>query len=242
MSTATAASEDVVVVTDAVLASPLQVAENETKGDGLVNDATPCASASPPAQQALVSDNADLSPVNATSVSPDARSTNVPSSQTAAVAPAAGVVPTATVSQDDHEDASSAPSPNSQDDTAATSHAVAPATSTPRRVLRKTTAQRALTSAREDSPAGITDRVGFEDVDPSLPAAQPLPSSDTSSEDNFSLGLSSVSESDIEMRILREVKRGHTSSACSDEASDGRAETQRPKKPRPSSGRSKRAP
>ncbi|KAH6930035.1 hypothetical protein HPB50_008106 [Hyalomma asiaticum] len=69
-----------------------------------------------------------------------------------------------------------------------------------------------------------------------------LPSSDTSSEDSFSLGLSSVVESDIAMGTLREIKRGHTSSACSDEASDGRAETQRPKKPRPSSGRSKCAP
>ncbi|KAH6931757.1 hypothetical protein HPB50_000244 [Hyalomma asiaticum] len=66
-STATAASEDVV-----------EVAENETQGDGMVHDTTPCASASPPAQQALVADNAELSPVNATSVSPDARSTNVP--------------------------------------------------------------------------------------------------------------------------------------------------------------------
>ncbi|KAH6920405.1 hypothetical protein HPB50_028603 [Hyalomma asiaticum] len=122
--------------------------------------------------------------------------------------------------------------------TAAPSRVVAPATSTPRRVLRKTTAQRTLTPVREDSPAGSTGRVGFEDVDPSLPAAQPLPSS----EGSFSLGLSSVGESDIEMGTLREVKRGHTSSACSDEASDGRAETQRPKKPRPSSGRSKCAP
>ncbi|KAH6925728.1 hypothetical protein HPB50_008990 [Hyalomma asiaticum] len=243
-STATAASEDVAVVKDAVLASPLQVAENETQGDGSVHDATPCASASPPAQQALVSDNAELSPFNATSVSPDARSTNVPSSQAAAAsaAPAAAVVPTATASQGDHEDASSEPSPDSQDATAATSRAVAPATSTPRRVLRKTTAQKALASVREDSPAGKTERVGFEDDDPSLPAAQRLPSSDTSSEDSFSLGLSSVVESDIEMGTLREVKRGHTSSACSDEASDGRAETQRPKKPRPSSGRSKCAP
>ncbi|KAH6930036.1 hypothetical protein HPB50_008107 [Hyalomma asiaticum] len=49
-STAAAASEDVAVVKDAVLASPLQVAENETQGDGSVHDATPCASASPPAQ------------------------------------------------------------------------------------------------------------------------------------------------------------------------------------------------
>ncbi|KAH6930130.1 hypothetical protein HPB50_010381 [Hyalomma asiaticum] len=70
-SPATAASEDVVVVKDAVLASPLQVAENETQGDGSVHDATPCASASPPAQQALVSDNAELSPVNATSLTLD---------------------------------------------------------------------------------------------------------------------------------------------------------------------------
>ncbi|KAH6930120.1 hypothetical protein HPB50_009928 [Hyalomma asiaticum] len=55
-------------------------------------------------------------------------------------------------------------------------------------------------------------------------------SSDTSSEDSFSVGLSSVGESDIEMGTLREVKRGHTSSACSDETSDGHAETQRPKR------------
>ncbi|KAH6934547.1 hypothetical protein HPB50_025297 [Hyalomma asiaticum] len=179
--TATAASEDVVVLKGAVLASPLQVAENETQGDGSVHDATPRASASPPAQQALVSDNAELSPVNATSVSPYARSTNVPRSQdAAAAAPAAGVVPAATASPDDHEDASSELSPNSPDATAATSRAVAPATSTPGRVRRMTTAQKALTSVREDSPAGTTDRVCFEDVDPSLPAAQRLPSSDTS--------------------------------------------------------------
>ncbi|KAH6938226.1 hypothetical protein HPB50_007812 [Hyalomma asiaticum] len=61
-STATAASEDVVVVKDAVLASPLQVAESETQGDGSVHDATPRASATPPAQQALVSDNTERSP------------------------------------------------------------------------------------------------------------------------------------------------------------------------------------
>ncbi|KAH7934866.1 hypothetical protein HPB52_001681 [Rhipicephalus sanguineus] len=82
----------------------------------------------------------------------------------------------------------------------------------------------------------------IENVDPSLPAAQPLPPQDTSSEDSFSLGLdssiglSSVGEFDVEMGAQREVKRGHTSGSCSDEVSDGRSESQRPKKPRPSSG------
>ncbi|KAH6938930.1 hypothetical protein HPB50_014979 [Hyalomma asiaticum] len=36
----------------------------------------------------------------------------------------------------------------------------------------------------------------------------------TSPQDSFSLGLSSVGEPDIEMGTLREVKRGHTWSAC----------------------------
>ncbi|KAH7951878.1 hypothetical protein HPB52_014481 [Rhipicephalus sanguineus] len=121
---------------------------------------------------------------------------------------------------------------------AASSAAATPTTSTPRRARKKSPARKVLTPARRDVDTAAT----IEDVDPSLPAAQPLPQQDTSSEDSFSLGLdgsiglSSVGEFDVEVEAPREMKRGHTSTSCSDEVSDGRAEAQRPKKSRPSSG------
>ncbi|KAH7948223.1 hypothetical protein HPB52_019513 [Rhipicephalus sanguineus] len=225
-------SGDVEEVTDAVLASPLRVPSNEAQDEGSIADATPCASASPPMQEACASEDAARCPANDVGVPPtpsDAMCTNELSSRAAAV----GVTPATPVLQND-----SARSSGAQENIAASSVAATPTTSTPRRTRKKSPARKVLTPARRDVDSAAT----IEDVDPSLPAAQPLPPQDTSSEDSFSLGLdgsiglSSLGEFDVEMEAPREIKRGHTSTSCSDEVSDGRAEAQRPKKPRPSSG------
>ncbi|KAH7962311.1 hypothetical protein HPB52_015425 [Rhipicephalus sanguineus] len=225
-------SGDVEEVTDAVLASPLRVPSNEAQDEGSIADATPCASASPPMQEACASEDAARCPANDVGVPPtpsDAMCTNELSSRAAAV----GVTPATPVLQND-----SAHSSGAQENIAASSVAATPTTSTPRRTRKKSPARKVLTPARRDVDSAAT----IEDVDPSLPAAQPLPPQDTSSEDGFSLGLdgsiglSSLGEFDVEMEAPREIKRGHTSTSCSDEVSDGRAEAQRPKKPRPSSG------
>ncbi|KAH7985847.1 hypothetical protein HPB52_025370 [Rhipicephalus sanguineus] len=218
-------SGDVEEVTDAVLASPLRVPSNEVQDEGSIADATPCASASPPMQEACASEDAAHCPANDVGVPPtpsDAMCTNELSSRAAAV----GVTPARPVLQND-----SAHSSGAQENIAASSVAATPTTSTPRRTRKKSPARKVLTPARRDVDSAAT----IEDVDPSLPAAQPLPPQDTSSEDSFSLGLdgstrlSSLGEFDVEMEAPREIKRGHTSTSCSDEVSDGRAEAQRPK-------------
>ncbi|KAH6925864.1 hypothetical protein HPB50_011311 [Hyalomma asiaticum] len=104
------------------------------------------------------------------------------------------VIRVATGSLDDPEDANSAPSPNFQVNTAASVHAVAPASGRQRHKKHMKT--------REDSSVDMTDRLVIKDMDPSLPAAQPLLGVDTSSEDSFSLGHYSVGESSVEIGTL----------------------------------------
>lgn len=225
-------SGDAEEVTDAVLASPLQVPSNEAHNESAIVDATLGASASPLVQEPCASKDATHCPENGVGVSSltplDVQCTNDPSYQAAAV----GVGPTTPVILE-----------NSGENTTASSVAAAPTISTSRRTRKKSPTQRVPTPACRD----VDSAASIKDVDPSLPAAQSLPPQDTSSEDGFSLGLdssiglSSLADFDVEMGAPRETKRGHTSSSCSDERSDGRGKSQRSKKPRPSSGGSNSA-
>ncbi|KAH7940222.1 hypothetical protein HPB52_022499 [Rhipicephalus sanguineus] len=60
----TTASGDMEEVTDTVLASPLHVPPNKSQDEGLIADATPCASTSPPMQDACALADAVRAPDN----------------------------------------------------------------------------------------------------------------------------------------------------------------------------------